>query len=199
MSDATARATFTSMDESGKEDWTVIRREFEQYAQRLPDRVLQHLRLLAGDFGGFPIDRLQHSLQTATRAYRAGESEHFVVMALLHDIGDTLGSYNHPEVAAAIMGPFLTEDLVWIAANHGVFQSFHYFHHMGADRHLREKFRGHPNFEACARFCEIYDQSAFDPAYDTATLEFFTPMVNRVFSKPRRSLLNSAMQPVSIS
>ena len=90
------RARFRSMDEGTQDDWAVIGPHFMPFAAALPDRVLTHLKLLDGDYGGFPIDRLQHSLQTATRAHRGGESEPYVVMALLHDIGDTLGSYNHP-------------------------------------------------------------------------------------------------------
>ena len=109
-------------------------------------------------------------------------------MALVHDIGDTLGAYNHPDIAAAIVKPFVTEDLHWITANHGVFQGYYYFHHLGMDRDLREGFRGHPHFEACAEFCEKYDQSAFDPHYDSAPLDFFEPMVMTLFATPRQSM-----------
>ncbi|NIJ66949.1 putative HD phosphohydrolase [Sphingomonas leidyi] len=154
----------------------------------MPDRILGHLKLLDGDFGGFAIDRLQHSLQTATRAHRDGRGENYVVMALLHDIGDTLGSYNHPEIAAAILRPFVSEELHWIADKHGAFQGYYFFHHLGLDREVREGFRGHPHFEACAEFCERYDQAAFDPTYESAPLAFFEPMVRRVFAKPLNSI-----------
>ena len=107
MNETAPRATFRSMDEGTAEDWAVIAPQFFGYGAGLPDRVLDHLRLLDGDYGGFPVDRLQHSLQTATRAQRGGEAEDYVVMALLHDIGDTLGSYNHPDIAAAILKPFV--------------------------------------------------------------------------------------------
>src|SRR5688500_19381893 len=121
MNEPPARAAFRSMDEGTQQDWLVIGSHFMDYAAQLPDRVLDHLRLLDGDYGGFPIDRLQHSLQTATRAHQAGESEEYVVAALLHDIGDTLGSYNHPEVAASILKPFVDDKLHWIVEHHGVF------------------------------------------------------------------------------
>ena len=104
------RAQFHSMEEGTQEDWAIIARDYVGFAAGLPDRVLAHLKLLDGDFGGFPIDRLTHSLQTATRAHRDGRPESYVVMALLHDIGDTLGSYNHPEIAAAILHPFVSEE-----------------------------------------------------------------------------------------
>ena len=182
------RAGFRSMDEGTKEDWAIIGSHFMPFAAQLPDRVLAHLKLLDGDYGGFPIDRLQHSLQTATRAHRGGESESYVVAALLHDIGDTLGSYNHPDIAAAIVKPFVDEKLHWIVEHHGIFQGYYFFHHLGMNRDMREAFRGHVHFEDTARFCEIYDQTAFDPSYASAPLEFFEPMVRRVFARPINSI-----------
>ena len=186
------RARFAAMTEGTQEDWTTISRHFMEFAAKLPDRVLTHLMLLDGDYGGFPVDRLEHSLQTATRAHRDGRGEDYVVMALLHDIGDTLGTYNHPEIAATMLRPFVSEELHWIANTHGVFQGYYYFHYLGMDRDLRENYRGHPHFEACADFCEKYDQAAFDPAYDSAPLDFFEPMVRRVFARPINSIYAKA-------
>jgi len=182
------RAKFRSMDEGTQEDWAVIGQHFMPFAAALPDRVLTHLKLLDGDYGGFPIDRLQHSLQTATRALRGGESEPYVVMALLHDIGDTLGSYNHPDIAAAILKPFVDEKLHWMCQNHGIFQGYYFFHYLGMNRDMREAFRGHEHFEDTARFCALYDQTAFDASYDSAPLEFFEPMVRRLFARPVNSI-----------
>jgi predicted HD phosphohydrolase len=192
MNEPQPRATFRSMEEAKAEDWAIIGNHFMGFGKGLPDRVLAHLKLLDGDYGGFPVDRLEHSLQTATRAHQGGESEEYVVAALLHDIGDTLGSYNDPDVAAAILKPFVDEKLHWIVANHGVFQGYYVFHYLGLDRDMREAFRGHPHFEDTARFCEIYDQTAFDPAYDTAPLSFFEPMVRRVLAAPKRSIYVTA-------
>lgn len=191
------RAGFRSMDEGMKDDWAIIGAHFMDYAASLPDRVLAHLKLLDGDYGGFPVDRLHHSLQTATRAHRAGESEAYVVMALLHDIGDTLASFNHPDVAAAILKPFVEEPLHWVVEHHGIFQGYYFFHHLGMDRDMREQFRGHPHFEETARFCELYDQKAFDCSYDTAGLEFFEPMVRRVLARPINSIYKSAGDPLA--
>lgn len=188
------RAQFHSMEEGTQEDWAIIARDYVGFAAGLPDRVLAHLKLLDGDFGGFPIDRLTHSLQTATRTHRDGRPESYVVMALLHDIGDTLGSYNHPEVAAAILQPFVSEEELWICRNHGAFQGYYYFHYLGIDRNVREKHRGNPYFDACAEFCAKYDQAAFDPDYDTLPLEFFEPMVRRVMARPRNETAITAME-----
>jgi predicted HD phosphohydrolase len=182
------RAKFRAMTQGTQEDWNIIGSQFLQFAPTVADRVLDHLKLLAGDFGGFPIDRLQHCLQTATRAHRDGRDEAYVVMALLHDIGDTLGSYNHPDIGAAIIKPFVPEGYRWICENHGIFQGYYYFHFLGMDRDMREGLRGHEHFEACAEFCEKYDQAAFDPKYDTAQLEFFEPMLRRVMAQPVNSM-----------
>lgn len=181
-------AKFREMKEGTREDWAIIGEHYMAFAKGLPDRVLDHLRLLEGDFGGFPVCRLEHSLQTATRAHRDGRPESYVVMALLHDIGDTLGTYNHPEVAAALIKPFVSEEEHWICQHHGAFQGYYYFHFLGMDRDVRENFRHHPHFDACAEFCEKYDQAAFDPDYDSEPLEFFEPMVRRVMAKPVNSM-----------
>jgi len=182
------RAQFATMEHGTQADWSIISTHFRDFTQGLSTRVLDHLKLLDGDFGGFPIDRLQHSLQTATRAHRDGRDEAYVVTALLHDIGDTLGSFNHPEIAAAMLRPFVSDELHWIANKHGVFQGYYFFHYVGMDRDLREQYRGHLHFEACAEFCEKYDQCAFDPHYESAPLSFFEPMVARVMARPLNSV-----------
>lgn len=194
MDEGLERAGFTAMADGTAEDWAIIAGQFREFAHALPDRVLKHLKLLDGDFGGFPVDRLEHSLQTATRAHRDGRPEDYVVMALLHDIGDTLGSYNHPEVAAAILKPFVSEELHWIAQNHGAFQGYYYFHFLGMDRNIRDRFTGHPHFEACREFCEKYDQAAFDVEYESEPLSFFEPMVRRVFARPINSMYAKALE-----
>ena len=182
------RAGFTAMTGGTAADYKIISDSFKAYSKELPDRVLDHLKLLGGDFGGFPVDRLEHSLQTATRAHQDGQDEEYVVAALLHDIGDTLGSFNHADIAAAMLKPFVSEKLHWILEKHGIFQGYYFFHHIGLDRDMREQFRGHEHFEDCAHFCEAYDQAAFDPNFDSAPLSFFEPMVRRVMASPKQSI-----------
>ena len=182
------RATFTAMEHGTLADWQIIGAQAAKHSPEGGRRVLDHLKLLADDYGGFPVDRLTHCLQTATRAHRDGRSDSYVVMALLHDIGDTLGAYNHPDIAAAILKPFVTEEEHWICANHGIFQGYYFFDYLGLDKDMREQFRGHEHFEACADFCARYDQTSFDPAYDHAPLEFFEPMVMKLFERPVRSI-----------
>ena len=180
--------TFKSFAESTQDDWAHIAEHAADFNKGLADRILAHLKLLDGDFGGFPVDRLEHSLQTATMAHRDGRDEEYVVCALLHDIGDTLGSHNHPDVAAAILKPFVSEQNLWMVQNHGIFQGYYFFHHLGLDRNMREQFSGHPWYEYTAQFCHLYDQKAFDPEYHSEPLEFFEPMVRRVFARPKNSI-----------
>ncbi len=194
MSDADApRAKFHDMLDGTQEDWDVIMTNLKAYSPQGGKRVLDHLRLLDGDFGGFPVDRLTHCLQTATRAHRDGRDEAYVVTALLHDIGDTLGAYNHPDIAAAIIKPFVSEELHWITQHHGIFQGYNFFHYIGLDRNMRDQFSGHPHAAACQEFIDKYDCPAFDPAYDTAPLSFFEPMVMKLFSYPQNSVYKRAM------
>ena len=183
-----ARATFSSMEHSTAADWQAIGAEFPAMARSLPDRVLVHLKLLDGDVGGFPIDRYQHSLQTATRALKDGRDEEYVVCALLHDIGDTLGSYNHFDIAAAIVKPFVSEAHHWMVQHHGIFQGYYFFHHIGLDRNLREQFRTSPHFTLTEEFCALYDNPAFDPRGETLPISEFEPLVRRVFSTVKTSV-----------
>lgn len=191
----TDRATFVRMQDSTQQDWALIGGEFMQFVRGLPQRVVQHLQLLQGDYGGFPVDRYTHSLQTATLALDDGRDEEYVVCALLHDIGDTLGSYNHPDIAAAMLQPFVSEANHWMVQHHGIFQGHYFFHHIGLDRDMREQYRNHPHFAHTAEFCERYDNPAFDAAGRTLPIEHFMPMLERVLSAPRRSLYKSVLEP----
>jgi predicted HD phosphohydrolase len=185
---AEERAQFHAMTEGTQADWLKIASAAVPFNKDLPDRVLAHLKMLEGDCGGFAVDRLEHSLQSATLAHRDGMDEEYVVCALLHDIGDTLASYNHAELGATILKPFVSEENWWMLQHHGIFQGYYFFHYLGLDRNLREQFRGHPAFERTAMFCARHDQNAFDPAYDTMPLDSFVPMLHRVMERPVRSI-----------
>jgi predicted HD phosphohydrolase len=181
------RAKFHAMTECTKEDWMAIREAGAPFRATFPDRVLDHFRMLAGDHGGFAVDRMEHSLQTATRAYKDGRDEEYVVCALLHDIGDLLAPAHHADLGAAILKPYVSEQNHWMLEHHGIFQGYYFWHHIGLDKEAREQFRGHPWFEYTAQFCHLYDQNSFDPGYESMPLEAFEPMVRRVLTKPRPS------------
>jgi predicted HD phosphohydrolase len=184
----TDRATFKAMTEGTQADWGKIATAAIEFNVGLADRVLAHLKMLKGDCGGFSVDRLEHSLQSATLAYRDRMDEEYVVCALLHDMGDILASTNHAELAATVLKPFVSEQNWWLLQHHGIFQGYYFFHYLGLDRNMREQYRGHPNFERTALFCERHDQNAFDPGFDTMPLEAFVPMVQRVMARPKRSI-----------
>ncbi|HVR68074.1 MAG TPA: phosphohydrolase [Verrucomicrobiae bacterium] len=174
---------FTRMDQGTREEYEMLEELYQPLFGRLPDNVLGCLKLLGGDKMGYKIDRLHHSLQTATRAFRDNADEETVVVALLHDIGDNLAPENHGEFASAVLRPYISEANYWLIKQHPVFQGYYYYHHVGRDRDERERFRGHPHFEKTAHFCEKWDQMSFDPDYDTMPLSDFEPMVHRLFAK----------------
>jgi predicted HD phosphohydrolase len=182
------RAQFTAMTEGTQEDWGAIARANMAHHGRHVDNILDQMRLLDNDHGGFAVDRLEHSLQTATRAHRDGRDEEYVVCALLHDIGDILLPVSHAELGAAILKPYVSEANHWMMEKHGIFQGYYFFHYIGLDRDLREQHRGHPHFEYCAQFCHLYDQNSFDPAYDAMPLDAFVPMMRRVMEVPKNSI-----------
>ena len=179
----TATVSFTSMAAGTREDYELLERLEAEFAAGTADRVLAQLRGLAGSLGGYKIDRLAHSLQSATRAYRDGADEETVVAALLHDIGDLLSPHNHSELAAAALRPYVSERTYWIVRQHGFFQSYYYAHHFGNDRNARDKYVDHPWYQDAVDFCHKWDQSSFDPEYESLPLEFFEPMVRRIFSR----------------
>ena len=186
------RAYFTRLGDATREDWRLILSNYKPWASALPNRVLAHLRLLEGEHGGNPVDRLQHCLQTATLALRDGRDEEYVVCALIHDIGDTLASFNHAEFAATMLKPFVSEKNYWIVLNHGVYTGYYWFQYLGTDRNKRDELRSHPWWRDLEDFCLKYDCAAFDPQYESMTLEEFEPMLRRVLAKPRASLYTKA-------
>jgi predicted HD phosphohydrolase len=175
---------FTRMADGTKEDYDLLHRLEAEYASHLPERILAGLRQLADGLGGYQISRLEHSLQTATRAQRDGADVDMVVAALVHDIGDELSPFNHAQVAAAILRPYVRAEVTWTVLMHGVFQLRYYGQHVGLDPEAREQYRGHPWYGTCDRFCADWDQASFDPAYPTEPLEAFAPLVREVFTRP---------------
>jgi predicted HD phosphohydrolase len=183
---------FTRMDQGTFEEYQLLDRLYRAHTAKLADEVLAMLARLGGDPLGYRISRLDHSLQTATRAQRDGADEELVAVALLHDIGDTLAPYNHADLAAGILKPFISPENRWVVEKHAVFQGYHYWHHYGLDRNGREAYRGHPWFAATARFCDEWDQVSFDPYYDTMPLAAFEPMVRRLFAQPRHEFASTS-------
>lgn len=188
------RTNFKAMVDSTQGDWDIIVNEQKAFVAKLPDRVMQHLLLLEDDFGGFPIDRLQHCLQTAELAAADGRDDEYVVCALLHDIGDSLGSLNHADVAAVILEPFVSEANHWMVKHHAIFQGYNFFHYLGMDRNLRDNFRASPHYERTEEFVEKYDNPAFDNDKPRLELATFEPLIRKVFSSPKQGIYQSLME-----
>ena len=177
------KVNFTEMKNGTKEDYLFLEKHEKNYISKTADRILKYMSGLTKTLEGYPVSRLEHSLQSATKALKAGEDEEMIVAALLHDIGDELAPMNHSEYAAAILKPYVSEKTHWIVERHGEFQAFYYAHHLGGDRNKREKYKDHKYYQATIDFCEKYDQGCFDPNYKSLPLEHFEPMVRRIFSR----------------
>lgn len=181
--DATSVVGFTRMDQGTVADYALLDELAKPYIAKTGERVVAYLRNLKGGFPGYQVDRYEHSLQTATRALRAGECEEIVVAALLHDIGDDLAPENHSELAAGVLRPYVARHTYWMVLQHGLFQGYYYFDKTGGDADERERHRGHPAYEMTVRFCADYDHLSFDPDYDTLSIDRFVPLVERVFAR----------------
>jgi predicted HD phosphohydrolase len=184
----TSTTTFTRMDESTAEQWAVIGAETAKNQGRVADRVLQLLESLADITDGFATDQLTHCLQTATRAERDGADEEVVVASLCHDIGKAISVPNHPAIAAEILRPYVRREVYDMIRVHQDFQGRHYYAHFGGDPDAREQHRtalAPEVFALSERFADLWDQTAFDPAYDTLPLSHFEPLVRKVFSSAK--------------
>lgn len=177
------KVKFRAMQDGDKADYELLERHETEYAKGTADRLLGALEGLDESLSGYQVTRLEHSLQSATRAWRDGADIDWVVSTLLHDIGDIFAPYNHDEYAATILRPFVREQCTWVVEKHGDFQLLYYGTHVGADPMKRDAYKGHMYFDDCAEFCARWDQSSFDPDYDMKPLEFFAPMVREVFAR----------------
>ena len=171
------------MKQGSKEDYELLSKFEKEYADKLPDRILEALLNLGDSMEGYQVSRLEHSLQSATRAERDGADEEMIVATLLHDIGDSLAPFNHSQLVASVIRPYVSEKVYWIILHHGLFQEYYYAHHMGRDRNARDKFKDHEYYQDAVDFCEKWDQKSFDPEYDSFPLEHFEPMVRNIFSR----------------
>jgi predicted HD phosphohydrolase len=176
--------SFHRMEDGTREDYALLERAEREYVRALPDRLMEALQKLDHSLQGYPVSRLGHSLQAATRALRDGADDELIVAALIHDVGDDLAPYNHSEIAAGIIRPYVRPEVTWIVEQHGLFQTYYYAHHYDRDRNAREKFRGHPWYQACHDFCANWDQSSFDPGYASEPLAAFEPRLRDIFSRP---------------
>ncbi len=177
------KVSFTEMKNGTKQDYLFLDKHEKDFANKTADRILKFMAGLTETLEGYQVSRLEHSLQSATRALKNNESEEMIVATLLHDLGDELAPMNHSEYAAAIIKPYVSKKTHWIIEKHGEFQAYYYAHHLGGDRNMRDKYKNHEYYQATIDFCEKYDQNSFDPNYKSYPLEHFKPMVKKIFSR----------------
>ena len=175
--------TFIEMKDGTKEDYLLLDKHEKKYVNNTADRLLKFMKGLDSTLEGYKISRLEHSLQTATRALFEKADDEMVVAALIHDIGDELAPLNHSEYAAAVLKPYVSEKTHWIVEKHGEFQMYYYAHHLGGNKNQREKYKGHKYYNDTVYFCENWDQKSFDPNFKSLSLQEFKPLVKKIFSK----------------
>ncbi len=182
------KVKFTQMKYGTKEDYLLLEKHEKKYIEGTADRLIQFMSSLNTTLEGYQVSRLEHSLQTATRALNDKAEDEMIVAALLHDIGDELAPLNHSEYAAAVLKPYVSEKTHWIVEKHGEFQMYYYAHHLGGNRNQREKYKGHKYYQDTIDFCENWDQKSFDPNFKSLTLKSFEPLVKKVFSRKPYSI-----------
>ena len=174
---------FVQMKDGTKEDYLLLEKHEKKYIEGTADRLIKFMSGLTNALEGYQITRLEHSLQSATRALNDKANEEMVVATLLHDVGDELAPLNHSEYAAAVLKPYVSEKTHWIVEKHGEFQMYYYAHHLGGNRNQRDKYKGHKYYKDTVDFCENWDQKSFDPNYKSLSLKDFEPYVKKIFSR----------------
>ena len=177
------KVKFKQMKDGTKEEYLLLERYEKKFIEGTADRLINFMSNLSNTLEGYQITRLEHSLQTATRALNDKANDEMIVAALLHDIGDELAPLNHSEYAAAVLKPYVSEKTHWIVEKHGVFQLYYYAHHLGHDKNEREKYKGHKYYEDTIKFCENWDQKSFDPNFKSLNLKDFEPYIKKIFSR----------------
>ena len=174
---------FIQMKDGTKEDYLLLNKHEKKYIEGTADRLIKFMSGLSNTLEGYQVTRLEHSLQTATRALNDKADEEMIVAALFHDIGDELAPLNHSEYAGTILKPYVNEKTHWIIEKHGEFQMYYYAHHLDGNRDQRDKYKGHKYYKNTVDFCENWDQKSFDPNYKSLTLKDLEPYVKKIFSR----------------
>ena len=177
------RVKFTEMKYGTKEDYLLLEEHEKKYIEGTADRLIKFMSSLNSTLEGYQVSRLEHSLQTATRALNDKADDEMIVASLLHDIGDELAPLNHSEYAAAVLKPYVSEKTHWVIEKHGEFQMYYYAHHLGGNKNQREKYKGHKYYQDTINFCENWDQKSFDPNFKSLNLKSFEPLVKKIFSR----------------
>ena len=177
------KVKFKQMKDGTKEEYLLLDKHEKKYIQSTADRLINFMSGLNNTLEGYQITRLEHSLQTASRALNDKANDEMIVAALFHDIGDELAPLNHAEYAAAVLKPYVSEKTHWIVEKHGEFQMYYYADHLNGNRNQRDKYKGHKYYQDTLNFCENWDQKSFDPNFKSLTLKDFEPFVKKIFKR----------------
>ncbi len=181
--------TWTEMADGSRQDYEMLATLYSEHTHgEIVTNLVSLLKVMQGPKLGYQIDRYEHSLQAASRALRADERLDVVMACLLHDVADSFAPENHSATAAAMLAPYIDDEMHWVVKHHGLFQGYYYFHHLGGDRNARNAFADHHHFDMCVRFCAEYDQNSFDPDYPTLPIEDFLPLMDDFFSRESKIL-----------
>lgn len=137
-SSAVSQASWTRLSEMTPADALPVDALFAALME--PANVIARLMSMlrqGRDVSISPVSMLEHNVQMATRALRAGWSVEWVVGALLHDVGEVLIPNGHGEIAASILRPYVTPELYWAIAHHEMFQFHHCTRHPLAEGRRR--------------------------------------------------------------
>lgn len=151
----------------------------------VPDAIIKLLTGLEAIDIGFPVNQLQHCLQTADRAAKANESDEVVAAALCHDMGKSISVFGHEHIAASILKPYVSEETYWIVENHQIIQGRSFMQYFGVDPTVPSEVSNHPFYEHARVFVDEYDAPAFLENADVPPLEHYLPLIQEMFSKPR--------------
>jgi predicted HD phosphohydrolase len=177
---------FTRMQDGTAEDWAVIGAAHKEHFYKTPAHLMEMLRSLKDITGGFACDQLQHSLMTGTLARRDNASDEEVVIAVLHDIGKSVNIPNHGAIGAELMRPYVSDDSYHAIYNHQHFQGQHYYEFMGENPNLRADFEQESWYDLAVKLVDDWDAPAFDPDFKVDSLESFEPLIQKMFSQPKR-------------
>ncbi len=147
------------------------------------DDILKILKKLKHLHQAFPVNQLEHALQTATNARRAGEGPELIVAALCHDMGKVISVFNHETIAAEMLKPYLSDNIYQMMKYHGIFQGRFFWDKIGRDPNTYLKFKGKPWYDLTMKFTERYDSPAFKINFKTDSLESFIPELRQVMEK----------------
>lgn len=148
---------------------------------------------------------VNHLLQSANLARKAGLPEKLVLACLVHDIANVaLVGSDHGYWGAQLIGPYVEEEVSWAVRYHQALRFFAdeaagytypeaYIRYFGADyvpppyiQAAHREARAH-RWYMSARQITIYDVYAFDPN-TVVPLEEFTDIIGRHFRQPEEGL-----------